>query len=150
MENSIPRIATSRESFTISSVSLLDADQLIREYDFPAILDNPLRLLMFPSSNPETSDKEIKWNIDGLKESLQSPEAIFRKVCTSDGIPIGFAGWTIDKGYKNNSEILAGNNLQYLFPGVLEAESRFVGIHFRLSERHWDLLTGIGEITKSL
>ena len=57
MGNLISRIIR-RESFTISSVSFLDADQLIRECDFPAMLDNPLRLLMFPSSNPTTSEEE--------------------------------------------------------------------------------------------
>ena len=67
---------------------------------------------MFPSS-PKASEEEILWNIDGLKESLQSPETNFRKVCTSDGILLGFAGWTIDKGYKNNSGILKGNNKEH-------------------------------------
>ena len=103
-----------RESFTISSVSLLDADQLIRECDFPAMLDNPLRLLMFPSSNSMTSEEEILWKINGLKESLQSPEVIFRKVCKSDGTAVGFAGWTIDKGFKRDREVPTGDNKEYL------------------------------------
>ena len=104
MENSISRMIR-RESFTISSVSFLDANQLIRECDFPAMLDNPLRLLMFPSSNPTTSEEEILWKIDGLEESLQSPEIIFRKVCKGDGSAVGFAGWTVDQGFKRDGEV---------------------------------------------
>ena len=109
MKNSISRII-SRESFTISSVSFLNANQLIRERDFPAMLDNPLRLLMFPSSNPTTSEEEILWKIDGLKESLQSPKIIFRKVCKGDELAIGFAEWTIDKGFKRDGEVPIDDN----------------------------------------
>ena len=109
MENSISRII-SRESFTISSVSFLNANQLIRERDFPAMLDNPLRLLTFPSSNPTTSEEEILWKNDELEESLQSPEIIFRKVCKGDGPVIVFAEWTIDKGFKRYDEVPIDDN----------------------------------------
>ena len=69
------------------------------------MLDNPLRLLMFASSNPTTSEEEILWKIDGLKESLQSPEIIFRKVCKGGGSAVGFAEWTIDNEFKRDGEV---------------------------------------------
>ena len=68
------------------------------------MLDNPLRLLMFPSSNPALSEEEISWKIQGLEESLQSSQCIFRKICKSDGTAVGLAGWTIDKGFHRDSK----------------------------------------------
>lgn len=74
-----------------------DPDQLIRDCDFPAILDDPLRLLMFPSSNPTTFKEEIQSKIDELKELLQSSEIIFLKVCRSAGASVRFDRWTTNK-----------------------------------------------------
>ena len=127
-----------RESFTISSVSLLDADQLIRECDFPAMIDNPLRLLMFPSSDPVTSEEEILWKIDGLKKSLQSPEIIFRKVCKSDGTAVGFAGWRIDKGFKKDGEVPAGNSKEHLVEvNPKKAKDNLAKLPSRLDVHTW-------------
>lgn len=45
---------------------------------------------------------------------MQSSEVIFRKVCKRDETAVRFAGWTIDKGFKRDSEVLTGDNKEYL------------------------------------
>ncbi|KAF3915839.1 hypothetical protein ABW21_db0209522 [Orbilia brochopaga] len=75
-------------------VSVTDIDRIVRDCDFPAMRDNPLQLIMFPSSSPETQESEIQFTINGFKRTIQRGQAIFRKVCTAaDGTPVGFAGW---------------------------------------------------------
>ena len=95
-----------QESFTISPVSFLDANQLIRECDFPAMLDNPLGLLMFTSQNCVMSEEEILWKIDGLEESLQDPKRIFRKICKGDGTAISLLGGQLIRDLKEMGECL--------------------------------------------
>ncbi|KAE8549033.1 hypothetical protein EYB25_007548 [Talaromyces marneffei] len=52
---------------------------------------------MFPHSTPETEEKEIQWTVEGLRETLQTRSAGFRKVCLADGTPVGFAGWSLEQ-----------------------------------------------------
>ena len=92
-----------QESFTITHVSFSDADQLIRQCEYPAMLEDPLRLLMFPSPNPMMSEGEISWRICRLERSLRNSQSIFRKICNSNGIAVGFAGWTVDKEVHRDS-----------------------------------------------
>ena len=99
-----------QESFTISPVSFFDADQLIRQCEYPAMLNDPLRLLMFPSPNPIISEEEISWRIHRLESSLRNPQSIFRKICRSDGIVVGFAGWTVDKEFHRDGETSLNDN----------------------------------------
>lgn len=82
--------------FIISDVHESDAEQLVRNCDFPAMRDNPLRLIMFPRSTKETEEVEIKWEIEGLRQTLKTKSAGFQKVCLQDGTPVGFAGWSIE------------------------------------------------------
>jgi hypothetical protein len=80
--------------FTLYPSLPADAEDLIRRCDFPAMVDNPLRRLMFPRSGMDVDEEEIQWNIDALRVSLEGQEMKFCKVCTGDGEPVGFAGWT--------------------------------------------------------
>jgi hypothetical protein len=92
--------------FTLSNVVQSDAESLIRKCEFPAMLDNPLRALMFPHNQPDTQEEEIQWAIKGLEEAIDSPTMKFRKVSLQDGTPIGFAGWqctTTSLGMKDNT-----------------------------------------------
>lgn len=82
-------------SFTLLPALPSDAEALVRYCDYPAMRDNPLRLCMFPRSRTSLPEEERKWLADVLKKSLASPRMVFRKVCTKDGQPVGFAGWTI-------------------------------------------------------
>lgn len=85
------------------SVNPDDAERLVRECDFPAMRQNPLHLLMFPSSTQETEEEEIQWTIEGLRETLQARSADFRKVCLEDGTPVGFAGWSLEQSIHDKS-----------------------------------------------
>lgn len=82
-------------AFTLSPAVPSDAEVLVRNCEFPAMADNPLRLLMFPNPSPKTSEEEIVWMIDNLRNSLTRDHGMkFWKVCMADGMPVGFAGWT--------------------------------------------------------
>ncbi|KAL2698998.1 hypothetical protein AAEP93_010386 [Penicillium crustosum] len=72
-----------------------DAECLIRECDFPAMKDHPIRLTMFPRSCPETEEEEIRWMANGFRHALEKDSSNYRKVCTDDGTPVGFAGWSL-------------------------------------------------------
>ena len=75
------------------------------------MLNDPLRLLMFPSPNPMMAEEEISWRIYRLEDSLCNPQSIFRKICKSDdGIAVGFAGWKIDKGFHRDGEMPLDHN----------------------------------------
>ncbi|KAJ5831795.1 acyl-CoA N-acyltransferase [Penicillium riverlandense] len=82
-------------SFSLLHVQASDAERLIRECDFPAMLDNPIRLTMFPHSGPETQEDEIRWMTCNFKHSLEEDSSNFRKICTEDGTPVGFAGYAV-------------------------------------------------------
>jgi hypothetical protein len=82
-------------SFTLYPALPSDAEVLIRDCDFPAMIDDPLRLLIFPRSGAAFSEEEIQWNLEALRESLKRPETKFFKACTGAGRPVGFAVWTV-------------------------------------------------------
>lgn len=84
-------------SYTLSGVDETDAESLVRNCDFPAMRDNPLHLLMFPHSTKATEEVEIKWSIEGLRQTLNTKSVVFRKVCLPDRTPVGFAGWSLDQ-----------------------------------------------------
>ena len=84
-------------TYTLSDVDETDAELLVRKCDFPAMRNNPLHLLMFPHSTDETEEVEIKWLIEGLRQTLKTKSAGFRKVCLQDGTPVGFAGWSLEQ-----------------------------------------------------
>jgi len=85
-------------SYILDNVAPSDLPDLVRYCDHPAMLDNPLNMTMFPNASPETKEGEITWHVSGFRETFESnPEAYFRKVCTDDGAPVGFALWTLDQ-----------------------------------------------------
>ena len=82
-------------SFSLTTVVASDAERLIRDCDFPAMQDHPIRLTMFPRSCPETQEEEIRWMANGFRNALEKDSSNYRKVCTDDGTPVGFAGWSL-------------------------------------------------------
>lgn len=83
--------------YTLSDVDETDVELLVRQCDFPAMRDNPIHLLMFPHSTKVTEEVEIKWSIEGLRQTLKTKSVVFRKVCLPDGTPVGFAGWSLEQ-----------------------------------------------------
>lgn len=122
--------------FILSHVQLSDAESLVRECEFPAMQDNPLHLAIFPHSGPETWEEEIQWMASNLRHTLETESSNFRKVCTEDGNPVGFAGCTIH-GSRN-----AGNrNLRVRREGAADPETLDVETWLEVSrllraERH--------------
>lgn len=95
----------SLKSYTIHHTYPEDAEQLVRQCDFPAMFENPLRQLMYPSSTAEDFEEEIQWNIEILELSLASPDQTFRKACDENGEVLGFACWSIfDVGQANGEQ----------------------------------------------
>jgi hypothetical protein len=86
--------------YQLSNVTADDADALVRYCQFPAMRHDPLRAIMFPESNSESynaedEEEEIKWTIEGLKESLEDKSCFIRKVTYDSGC-VGYAIWTIE------------------------------------------------------
>ncbi|KGO56770.1 Acyl-CoA N-acyltransferase [Penicillium expansum] len=99
---------------TLAEVVASDADCLIRNCDFPAMQDNPIRLTMFPLSSPETQEEEIRWMTNGLRLALEKDKSHYRKACADDRSPVGFAGWSL----LNSSLTIVAVNPAYQRQGV--------------------------------
>lgn len=82
--------------YQLSEVSTSDAEALVRQCQFPAMRQDPLRKIMFSKSNGEKEEEEeIKWTIEGLEESLENKSCYFRQV-TYGSDCVGFAVWTLE------------------------------------------------------
>ncbi|THY71732.1 hypothetical protein D6C86_08401 [Aureobasidium pullulans] len=82
--------------YQLSDVSINDAEALVRQCQFPAMRQDPLRKIMFPNLDSETygeTEEEIVWTIEGLQESLQNKSCHFRQVTYGSNC-VGFAIWT--------------------------------------------------------
>ncbi|KAJ5714564.1 acyl-CoA N-acyltransferase [Penicillium malachiteum] len=100
-------------TFTLLEVESSDDEPLVREYKYPAMQDNPLQLIMFPHSHSETRENEIRWIANNIRDTLASERSNFCKVCTEDGIIVGFAGWTIHNT-ESTSRTRSVGNLKYM------------------------------------
>jgi GNAT superfamily N-acetyltransferase len=93
-----------RDVEDVELVHLADADSLARGVDFPAVESGPLFRLMFPRPSAGFSEQQrdeiIRWHIQGIKEAILSGKTHLRKVCNADGIPVGLAGWVIERDPK--------------------------------------------------
>jgi hypothetical protein len=91
--------------YQLSGVTPDDADALVRHCQFPAMRHDPLRAIMFPQANSESylrikkDEEEIKWTIQGLKESLESGSCYLRKI-TYDSTCVSYAIWTLEPNGK--------------------------------------------------
>ena len=94
--------------FTLSPVGLTDVEHLIRQCEFPANRDDPLRLVMFPSSDATTQDEEMWWDIECLKRTVDENTMYLRKICLEDGSPVGFAGWSLECPFPVRPHIAVG------------------------------------------
>lgn len=89
-------------TLTLSQVSPDDAEALIRKCDHPAMRENPLRLIMFPSSSAEHEMEELEWRIADLRADLEANVLEFWKVSQGSGPPLGFAGWSLENPTSQN------------------------------------------------
>ena len=84
----------------VTAVTIGDAEQLVREVDFPAMQDGPLFRVMFPKQavTEEEQNEIINWYCDGLKEAIDRENEHFLQIRDGRGSPVGFCGWTVDCG----------------------------------------------------
>jgi hypothetical protein len=100
-------------SFTLSEVDVSDAECIARHVDVPAMQNGPLYRTMFPRSDTitETQREEIiRWYVEMLEDAFQDRWESLLKVCTVDGLPVGFCGWTIIE--RNHEHQVEANNGQ--------------------------------------
>jgi hypothetical protein len=98
--------------YQLSDICPSDADMLIRQCEFPAMRRDPLRKIMFPKANANTSEEdeeEVRWTIEGLQESLENESCYFRKVTFGSGCYAGFAVWSLDSGGEGTTQKATSN-----------------------------------------
>jgi hypothetical protein len=107
----------------------------VRQCDFPAMRDNPLHLILFPTSCKETEEEEVNWTIEALRETLLTRPARFRKVCLEDGTTFGYAGWSLEQIILRRDTAKSGDKLEepkrpnqcqkrgYWHPSTLDVEA---------------------------
>ncbi|KAM6514117.1 hypothetical protein FALCPG4_015279 [Fusarium falciforme] len=85
-------------SFTLSEASVSDAEGIARHVEVPAMQNGPLYRTMFPRSDAITGTQKeeiIRWYAEMLEDALQDRWESLWRVCSVDGTPVGFCGWTI-------------------------------------------------------
>ena len=107
-DNSHFSLASQTMDYQLSDVTLDDADALVRYCQFPAMRQDPLRVIMFPTANSELytekdKEEEIKWTIEGLEESLENKSCYLRKV-TSGSDCVGYAICTLESDGKTKRQ----------------------------------------------
>lgn len=84
----------------LQKVSACDAESLVRDVDFPAMQAGPLFRLLFDldaAKQSEQREEIISWYIDGLQQAISNEGGCFRQIHNSEGRPISFCGWTVDR-----------------------------------------------------
>ncbi|KAG8426353.1 hypothetical protein J3459_008265 [Metarhizium acridum] len=85
-------------SFTLSEAGVSDAEGIARHVEVPAMQNGPLYRTMFPRSDAITGTQKeeiVRWYVEMLEDALQDRWESLWKVCSADGTPIGFCGWTV-------------------------------------------------------
>lgn len=84
----------------ISPIDMLDAEDIVRKIDFPAMQGSPLYRLMFPSWAEATEAQQneiIQWYAEGLKDAMRRKTDNFLQMRAADGTPLGFCGWAMER-----------------------------------------------------
>lgn len=130
--------------YQLSDVCSGDIDPLVRQCEFPAMRRDPLRMIMFPSAdpNPNEEEEEIRWEIEGLQRSLEKDSCYFRKVTDISGCYAGFAIWTLDPsstetGHKTKS----AQKLESWNPASLDVRA-WIEVSRRLRDERQMVLNG--------
>lgn len=128
--------------YQLSDVGIDDADALVRQCQFPAMLQDPLRKIMFPEGNVGSSDEEeIRWTVEHLRESLGNKACFFRKV-TFGSSCVGFAIWTFESGSEETRQKATSNKKRKCWnPAALDLEA-WNQVSKRLREERLRVLLG--------
>lgn len=107
-DNSHFSLAWQTMDYQLSDVTLDDADALVRYCQFPAMRQDPLRAIMFPTATSELyteedKEEEIKWTIEGLRQSLENKSCYLHKV-TYGSKYVGYAIWTLESDGKTKRQ----------------------------------------------
>ena len=105
---------------TLLSVLITDIEGLVRNCDYPALQQDPLRLIMFPNSSSDTKEEEIIWDIMCFQITFENvPSAFFRQVCLENGTQVGFAMWTLER---SGLPVLSGEKEKTVKPSAKPAK----------------------------
>jgi len=129
--------------YQLSDVGISDADALVRQCQFPAMRQDPLRKIMFPEANTDSyeEEEEIRWTVEGLKESLENKSCYFRKV-TFGSSYAGFAVWTLESGGEGTRQKAISNEKRKSWnPAALDVEA-WNQVSKRLREERLKVLLG--------
>lgn len=94
-------------SFLLSEVTIADAENIARYVEVPAIQTGPLFRTMFPSHTTMTEmqqEEVVQWYTEMLSDAVQAQEERLLKACSTDGVCVGFCGWTIAKRSSKDSD----------------------------------------------
>lgn len=100
----IPVVGTRRspvEKFGLKFADLTTDDtldslkELIREVDWPAMRNHPIRCAMFPDSREKSKNAEVNYLAYCLRNTLEVPGTTYTKAFLPDGTPVGLIGFTI-------------------------------------------------------
>jgi len=129
--------------YQLSDVGINDADALVRQCQFPAMRQDPLRKIMFPEANMDSygEEEEIRWTVEGLKESLENESCYFRKVTLGSSY-VGFAVWTFETGREGTRQKGTSNEKRKSWnPAALDFEA-WNQVSKRLREERLKVLLG--------
>lgn len=88
-------------AFTLTAVDVADAEDLVRQVEFPAMQEGPWYRSMFPDASTFTRDQRetiVQFYITSLQDALVQEGQNFRQVRTrggGEGVPVGFYGCRI-------------------------------------------------------
>ncbi|KAJ4211668.1 hypothetical protein NW759_012270 [Fusarium solani] len=137
---------------SIAAIDVLDAEDIVREINLPAMQHGPLYRLMFPpwADMTEAQQNEIvQWYAEGLRDALRRKTVNFIQICATDGTPLGFCGWAMEHGRHagtKQSTVQSGQG-QPLLPETLDLAA-WLSVSRDLRKERERVLIGLDEVCR--
>jgi GNAT superfamily N-acetyltransferase len=137
---------------SIAATDVLDAEDIVREINLPAMQHGPLYRLMFPpwADMTEAQQNEIvQWYAEGLRDALRRKTVNFIQICATDGTPLGFCGWAMEHGRHagtKQSTVQSGQG-QPLLPETLDLAA-WLSVSRDLRKERERVLIGLDEVCR--
>ncbi|KAH7242934.1 hypothetical protein B0J15DRAFT_565869 [Fusarium solani] len=137
---------------SIAAIDVLDAEDIVREINLPAMQHGPLYRLMFPpwADMTEAQQNEIvQWYAEGLRDALRRKTVNFIQICATDGTPLGFCGWAMEHGRHagtKQSTVQSGQG-QPLLPETLDLPA-WLSVLSDLRKERERVLIGLDEVCR--
>ena len=137
---------------SIAAIDVLDAEDIVREINLPAMQHGPLYRLMFPpwADMTEAQQNEIiQWYAEGLRDALRRQTYNFIQICATDDTPLGFCGWAMEHGWHagiKQSTVQPGQG-QRLLPKTLDLAA-WISVSKDLRRERERVLMGLDEVCR--